>query len=138
MQNTLRRNPAIADAADACESIAAEVEALAWEADLLRLVREGECAADVLALLRHRARTSKAAKGSGVGRMSAITASVAVLKCSIDRLAVGGLEAEILRLARVTGCVAEMRDLAAVHAKKRRFAEQYGEAQATHSVSTVG
>lgn len=106
MNITFRRNPGIAEALDACRHLQEKIERLATDAEILRRVREADCAGELLSRLRHRGQAAGTEPAADLGRQSsAITAELEAIRSVFARYDSASLEedeAEILRLAYST------------------------------------
>jgi len=103
MNSTFRRNRGIAEALDACRSLQEKIESLAIDAEILRRVREAECASEMLALLRRREQPPGRVNASDMeSRLQGIDKELAAIRSAFSLYELPSLdydEAEILRSA---------------------------------------
>lgn len=123
MNDTFRRNRDIAEALDACRSLQEKIESLALDAEILRRVRDADCAGEMLAMLRHRMRSAGSAlvfdSSEQLTAFDDEFAAIRLACSSYDLSSLDDEEAEILRLARSTRSRLETLDAAGLAVRQR-------------------
>jgi len=123
MNATFRRNRGIAEAFDACRHLQEQIESLAIDAEILRRVKDADCAGEMLAMLRHREQSIGSISTEDLGRrQSAISAALAAVSSAFSRYDLSALDdedAEILRLAHCTRSRLEALDAAGLAMRQR-------------------
>lgn len=128
MNSTFRRNPGIAEALDACQNLRGKIESLALAAEILRRVREADCAPEMLSFLRRREQTSRLANTADPEcRLQEIDKELAAIRAAFALYELSSLdddEAEILRSAHSSHSTLDVLDAAGLavrqHAVKER------------------